>query len=148
MDKERLRWEDVFQNCLDKVLSGQESLESVLSSHPDLAEKLRPELEAALWLSSVHTSLDPRPAFVTSSCRRLVVERFQPRDRRRLSQVPTFIQRFFSDSKRMGIAGLTGSLAGNDPLNFGNVITVTAQKTIPEIPLSCKTLSKMQLTFP
>jgi hypothetical protein len=68
----RDEFERILEECLDRIISGQESLDSTLSQHPDIVEELRPDLEAALWLDGFKSPLDPRPGFVAASRNRLV----------------------------------------------------------------------------
>ncbi len=72
MDQTSHETELIFQACLNLVLSGEETVESVLARHPGLTASHREELEAAAWLNSRARSLDPRPGFVAASRRRLV----------------------------------------------------------------------------
>ncbi len=72
MNEEQIR--EALQTCLDAVLNGQETIESALAKFPGLADELRPELEAALWLHTRKQTLDPRPGFVETSKRRLVAQ--------------------------------------------------------------------------
>jgi len=62
----------ILQDCLERVQSGQVTLEGVLREHPDLADELRPLLESALWVQMRKATLDPRPGYVNASRRRLV----------------------------------------------------------------------------
>ena len=64
--------EGIFQTCLEAVLTGQETVDSVLVQYPDLDDHLRPQLEAAVWIQRFNESLDPDPGFVSASRRRLV----------------------------------------------------------------------------
>lgn len=62
----------ILQDCLEKIQSGQATLDGVLAQYPDLANELRPPLESALWFRMRRATLDPRPGFVSASRRRLV----------------------------------------------------------------------------
>jgi len=64
--------EMILQDCLEKIQNGQSTLEEVLAEHPDLAEELRPSLEAALWFRMHRATLDPRPGFIAASNRRVL----------------------------------------------------------------------------
>jgi hypothetical protein len=72
MQTNREESEKTLQSCLDLILSGQETLDSVLERYPEQAEMLRPQLESMLWLRNINQELDPRPGFVAASRRRLV----------------------------------------------------------------------------
>lgn len=65
-------FEEALQNCLELLQEGNETVESVLGHYPELADELRPLLEASLWISTARESLEPRPGFVAASRRRLV----------------------------------------------------------------------------
>jgi hypothetical protein len=62
----------ILESCLEMILSGQETIDSVLARYPNLADVLRPELETALWLGEKGKILDPRPGFVYASRGRLI----------------------------------------------------------------------------
>jgi hypothetical protein len=62
----------IIDLCLNQVASGQETIDSVLNHYPDLADTLRPQLKAALWLEGARQTFDPRPAFIQASQRRLI----------------------------------------------------------------------------
>jgi hypothetical protein len=76
MARDQQKIEQVLQSCLDKIESGQETVESVLARYPEFAEQLRPELEIAVWLSTQKDMLNPRPGWVAASKRR-VMARYQ-----------------------------------------------------------------------
>ncbi len=52
---------------LPGLLSGRETVESILKLYPKYAAALRPRLEAAIWLKNAKQSLQPRPGYITSS---------------------------------------------------------------------------------
>lgn len=64
--------EIILQDCLAKIRSGEETLDSALAHYPQKTGDLRPLLEAALWIQSRQDALQPRPGFASSSRRRLV----------------------------------------------------------------------------
>lgn len=64
--------EVVLESCLELIQSGQETVDSVLTQYPNLADVLRPELETALWLGEKNKILEPRPGFVYASRGRLI----------------------------------------------------------------------------
>jgi hypothetical protein len=49
------------------VLTGGETIDDVLADYPEQADKLRPQLEAALWIGGNKSAFDPRPGFVSTS---------------------------------------------------------------------------------
>jgi hypothetical protein len=61
-----------LQTCLELIQGGQETVDSAVALYPELAEELRPMLEASLWLVNSREGFEPRPGFVTASRRRLV----------------------------------------------------------------------------
>ena len=64
----------VLESCLEMIHSGQETIDSVLTLYPNLADVLRPELETALWLGEKRKVLDPRTGFVYASRGRLIAQ--------------------------------------------------------------------------
>jgi CRISPR/Cas system CSM-associated protein Csm2 small subunit len=66
------KFEEALQTCLDLILGGNETIETALAQFPEWSEDLKPQLEAALWLTTYREVLDPRPGFVSASRRRLV----------------------------------------------------------------------------
>ena len=68
------RASDVLEICISLVLSGQETLESALARYPEYAGKIRPELEAALWLHRQRKVASARPGYVVASRTRLVTQ--------------------------------------------------------------------------
>lgn len=69
----RNRIEKILQSCLDRIDKRQDIIDSFLSGYPaDLADQIRPGLEAALWLIERRSLLDPRPGYVSASRHRLV----------------------------------------------------------------------------
>jgi len=72
MEENANNLEIILQDCLAKIRSGEETLDSALAHYPQNAADLRPLLEAALWIQSRQDALQPRPGFVSSSRRRLV----------------------------------------------------------------------------
>lgn len=77
--------ETILQDCLEKIQSGQETLDGILEKYPHLADELRPALEAALWFRMRKATLDARPGFVNASRRRLV-DRIQQEQSSQASQ--------------------------------------------------------------
>jgi hypothetical protein len=64
--------DQIFQNCLDLLLTGQKTVDQVVGQYPELADELRPELEVVIWLREKGRSLEPRPGFLTASRSRLM----------------------------------------------------------------------------
>ncbi len=70
----RAEIEQILDHSLSEVLGGKETVEGVLARYPELAEELRPRLEAAMWLERGKGALAPRPGFVSASRARLVAQ--------------------------------------------------------------------------
>ena len=64
----------IFRAALTEIESGRETLASVLAQHPEVAEELRPQLEAALWMHGRKRLVEPRPEFLAASRQRLVAQ--------------------------------------------------------------------------
>jgi hypothetical protein len=62
----------IIEDNLERVLSGQTSMEEVLRQHPQYAAGLRRELEAAVWLHSRSEQVAPRAGFIQASRKRVV----------------------------------------------------------------------------
>ena len=87
--------EMILQDCLEKIQNGQSTLEEVLAEHPDLAEDLRPSLEAALWFRMHRATLDTRPGFIAASSRR-VLEKIQQEQLAKTRPAPVMGENFFT----------------------------------------------------
>ena len=74
MEIDRDEIDCLLEDCLDEVSSGQESIETVLSRHPEIQEELRPDLEAALWFQGQKELLAARPGFLRRSRRHLYTQ--------------------------------------------------------------------------
>jgi hypothetical protein len=74
MSSKRVDVEQIFETCLEQILSGHESIDSALANYPEDAEEIRPRLETAIWLNDHKNSLDPRPGFISASRDRLISE--------------------------------------------------------------------------
>jgi hypothetical protein len=68
----QLHVSEILEQCLEQVLSGQETIDSVLAKFPEYAQELRPELDTALWLQDQRSAVDMRPGYLTASRSRLV----------------------------------------------------------------------------
>jgi hypothetical protein len=66
--------DNLLRACLELIISGQETLDSVLTRYPEQADMLRPQLESLLWLRNINQDLDPRPGFVAASRKRLMAK--------------------------------------------------------------------------
>ena len=66
------RASDVLEECISLVFSGQETIDSVLEKHPEYAQQIRSELEAAVWLHQQRKVAAARPGYVNASGKRLV----------------------------------------------------------------------------
>lgn len=62
----------ILQACLDDILGGCETLDSVSRWFPGARELLCPGLETARWLKNQGNYYDPLPEFVSTSRKRLV----------------------------------------------------------------------------
>lgn len=76
LDRDEQEISQIISEGLDAILSGEKTLEEVLAAHPEQAEVIRSELEAASWLTSQQAEVSPRPGFVAAS-RQRVVERIR-----------------------------------------------------------------------
>jgi hypothetical protein len=74
MEIDRAEIDCLLESCLDEMSGGQESIDSVLSRHPDVQENLRAELEAALWFRAQAQRLAARPGFIPRSRRHLYTQ--------------------------------------------------------------------------
>jgi hypothetical protein len=74
MGHRREEMEQILQTCLERVLTGGETIEMVLGDYPEQADELRPQLEAALWLGGQKSAFDPRPSFISTSRGQLVTK--------------------------------------------------------------------------
>ena len=61
------RIEAIIDQYLPALMTGQETITSVLEKHPQYAVELRPRLESLTWLADSRKNLDPRPGFISSS---------------------------------------------------------------------------------
>jgi len=127
MTKRQDKIESALQACLEDIQTEGVSMDTALAQYPDLADELRPQLEAALWLASRKQALDPRPGFLTSSRRRLV-RRIGYERPNRFAVFANRINRFLS-SRRVVQVGFTILLAAI--LLAGNTVARAAQSSIP-----------------
>ncbi len=116
----------ILQACLEKILSGQGTLDSVLAEVPEQADVLRPELEAALWLAAITPALDPRPGFLAASRRRLVaqISRKRPPDPSPFQKLALLFQRRFVFQASLAILLVMVLLTGN-------ILSAAARQAIP-----------------
>ena len=66
--------DQIIQTHLARLQNGQETLDDLLAQYPDVADDLRPQIEAALWLQAHKDSLEPRPGFLLATKKRLVTQ--------------------------------------------------------------------------
>jgi hypothetical protein len=43
-------FDEILQSCLELIRDNRETVESVVARYPDLADDLRPILQASLWI--------------------------------------------------------------------------------------------------
>lgn len=60
--KKSRKFNDIFDECLERILVGGESVEQCIQSYPQHADELRTLLETAL-ITSKASSIEPRPEF-------------------------------------------------------------------------------------
>ncbi|MFZ6026532.1 MAG: DUF5667 domain-containing protein [Chloroflexota bacterium] len=70
----KLSFDEILAVCLEELETHPGALDATLARYPQVADELRPLLEAAQWLSTRAPILDPRPGFVAASRQRLVRE--------------------------------------------------------------------------
>lgn len=68
------RFDRILEICLQRLQSGEATLETILVEYPDQADELRPMLEAVDWLLDKRLSLAPRPEFISASRSDLVAK--------------------------------------------------------------------------
>jgi len=68
--------DQILQENLPAIVSGQETIESILEKHPDIADELRPQLEAVLWLQQTKKLIEPRSGYIVAT-RKYVEEQVQ-----------------------------------------------------------------------
>ena len=56
--------EQIINTCSPALSSGEETLELILASYPQLSIELRPRLEAVIWLHQARLSVATRPGFI------------------------------------------------------------------------------------
>jgi hypothetical protein len=57
----------IIESLSPAIMSGQETIDSILQRYPHESEQLRPRLESISWLGKAKKSLEPRQGFITSS---------------------------------------------------------------------------------
>lgn len=83
MMKTRNKFEEAYHECLEAVQAQGQRLDAVLNQYPELAEELKPRLEAALWLGQQKAATAPRQGYVQASRRRLLARLKQEKKRAR-----------------------------------------------------------------
>ncbi len=59
--------DQIIQDALPAITSGNETLESVVARHPQIAAELQPRLEAAIWLQGSRFAMATRPGYIHDS---------------------------------------------------------------------------------
>lgn len=136
--------------CLDRILKDKATIDSVLAGYPLLADELRPQLEAALWLTIQKSNTDPSPEFVSASPQRLMkrIQLESQAQKQKKQQFPSFWQNLFTSKKFALQFGLAIIVIFSTVL-FGSTAALAAQNAIPgEILYPLKTsLETIQLTI-
>jgi hypothetical protein len=65
--KKECRISQIIDISAPEIISGEETVDSILEKYPQYALELRPRLEAVLWLTDTQMYLDPHLGFITSS---------------------------------------------------------------------------------
>lgn len=65
--------QSIIDEVFPQLVAGEISLESVLEAHPGQADELQTTLETALWLNSHQPGLEPRPGYVETSKKWLIM---------------------------------------------------------------------------
>lgn len=136
--------EIALQSCLDVIQKEHVPVDAALALYPDLAEELRPSLEAALWLTSQQAAFNPPPGFLAASKKRLVAEiQSQP-----VQRVSPF-QQIFSVFNQKRVVASALVILFIIFLITGNTVAKAAQAAIPGdagYPLKIS-IEKVQITF-
>jgi hypothetical protein len=57
----------IIESLSPAIMSGQQTIESILQRYPHESEQLRPRLESISWLEQAKKELEPRQGFIASS---------------------------------------------------------------------------------
>jgi hypothetical protein len=57
----------IIESLFPAIMSGQQTIESILQRYPHESEQLRPRLESISWLEQAKKELEPRQGFIASS---------------------------------------------------------------------------------
>jgi hypothetical protein len=57
----------IIESLSPAIMSGQQTIESILQRYPHESEQLRPRLESITWLANAKKELEPRQGFIASS---------------------------------------------------------------------------------
>jgi len=57
----------IIESLPPAIMSGQETVDSILQKYPQESEQLRPQLESISWLAEAKKGLEPRQGFIASS---------------------------------------------------------------------------------
>jgi hypothetical protein len=124
--------EAILDHCLDRIINGQEKIDMILDAYPDLADELRPRLEAALWLTAQKPNTQPRPEFIQASSQRLMARiqsESQIQKQIRLPR-PSFWQNLLS-SKKFAFQFALVIIVIFSTLVFSNAIASASQNALP-----------------
>lgn len=66
------RYDRILDECLDRILTQGVPPEEAIDGHPEHRERLKVDLDTALWFRGIGSQLEPRPGFVSSSRHYLV----------------------------------------------------------------------------
>jgi hypothetical protein len=61
----------IIESLSPAIMSGQQTIESILQRYPHESEQLRPRLESMTWLANAKKELEPRQGFIASSQKNL-----------------------------------------------------------------------------
>jgi hypothetical protein len=59
--------DEIINHYAPDLLTGQETVDSIIDKNPQVASELRPELEAVEWLQHARLSLATRPGYISDS---------------------------------------------------------------------------------
>ncbi len=136
MKRASQKFEKIFQESLTSIEGGQDTLDSILDKYPNLAQDLRPRLEASLWLREQKGALDPRPGFIKASRQYLVSQiREQPAlaPGSALSLWGTRLRQLWHMKSALQFA--TFVLLIVTLVSLGNVVYLSSQLSLPGDPL-------------
>ncbi|MDY6912662.1 MAG: hypothetical protein SVM79_09920, partial [Chloroflexota bacterium] len=95
-------FDDILNECLDRVLIEGEDIEQCLADYPELAEELKPMLQTALKTKSKFASIQPRPEFKSIAKQRFLSQARINREQQKQPKPRRFS--FFEWQRRWTIA--------------------------------------------